>query len=155
MALIKCPECGKEISDKSKVCIHCGYPLINTECVIKGKVYDLSDAMTILLSGDILLGIKEIREKTLLGLSDAKKLADEIRSTRKIPEIFTPEHSYEVDKEISKSADQQSVTCPYCHSTDVKKITVGSKALHTAVFGLLSMGRNSKQWHCNNCKSDF
>jgi ribosomal protein L37E len=27
MALIKCPECGKEISDQSKVCIHCGYPL--------------------------------------------------------------------------------------------------------------------------------
>lgn len=25
--LIKCPECGKEISDKSKQCIHCGYPL--------------------------------------------------------------------------------------------------------------------------------
>ena len=28
MALIKCPECGKEISDKVKVCIHCGYPLM-------------------------------------------------------------------------------------------------------------------------------
>lgn len=27
MALIKCPECGKEISDKAKNCIHCGYPL--------------------------------------------------------------------------------------------------------------------------------
>ena len=27
MALINCPECGKEISDKSQACIHCGYPL--------------------------------------------------------------------------------------------------------------------------------
>ena len=27
MALIKCPECGKEISDQSKSCIHCGCPL--------------------------------------------------------------------------------------------------------------------------------
>lgn len=27
MALIKCPECGKEISDKSKMCIGCGFPL--------------------------------------------------------------------------------------------------------------------------------
>lgn len=27
MSLIKCPECGREISDKSKACIHCGYPL--------------------------------------------------------------------------------------------------------------------------------
>lgn len=27
MALIKCPECGKEISDRSKMCIGCGFPL--------------------------------------------------------------------------------------------------------------------------------
>ncbi len=27
MSLITCPECGNSISDKSKVCIHCGYPL--------------------------------------------------------------------------------------------------------------------------------
>ena len=27
MALIKCPECGKEISDQAKACIHCEYPI--------------------------------------------------------------------------------------------------------------------------------
>lgn len=27
MALVKCPECGKEISDKARKCPHCGYPL--------------------------------------------------------------------------------------------------------------------------------
>lgn len=27
MALIKCPECGKEISDKAAACIHCGCPM--------------------------------------------------------------------------------------------------------------------------------
>ena len=27
MALINCPECGKEVSDKARSCIHCGYPL--------------------------------------------------------------------------------------------------------------------------------
>lgn len=27
MALIKCPECGREISDKAPACPHCGYPL--------------------------------------------------------------------------------------------------------------------------------
>ena len=24
--LIKCPECGKEVSDKASQCIHCGFP---------------------------------------------------------------------------------------------------------------------------------
>lgn len=27
MALIKCKECGKEISDKAKVCVNCGNPI--------------------------------------------------------------------------------------------------------------------------------
>lgn len=27
MALIRCPECGKEVSDLAVACIHCGYPL--------------------------------------------------------------------------------------------------------------------------------
>lgn len=33
MSLIKCPECGKEISSLSNACIHCGFPLkdINVE----------------------------------------------------------------------------------------------------------------------------
>lgn len=29
MALIKCPECGKEISDKASSCPNCGYPINN------------------------------------------------------------------------------------------------------------------------------
>ena len=30
MALIQCPECGKEVSDKVKACPHCGYPMEET-----------------------------------------------------------------------------------------------------------------------------
>lgn len=29
MALIKCPECGKEISNKAQTCPNCGYPIQN------------------------------------------------------------------------------------------------------------------------------
>ena len=31
MALIRCPECGKEISDQAANCINCGYPLENNK----------------------------------------------------------------------------------------------------------------------------
>ena len=27
MALIKCPECGQQVSNKAEVCIHCDAPL--------------------------------------------------------------------------------------------------------------------------------
>lgn len=31
MAIIKCPECGKDISDQAVSCPHCGYPLANKD----------------------------------------------------------------------------------------------------------------------------
>lgn len=46
------------------------------------------------------------------------------------------------------------VTCPYCNSTDTKKISLTSKAVNTALFGFLGTKRH-KQWHCNRCGSDF
>src|SRR2546425_8362560 len=30
MALIKCPECERDVSDKATVCPHCGYPVTPT-----------------------------------------------------------------------------------------------------------------------------
>lgn len=50
MALIKCPECGKEISDKSSQCIHCGYPLnevsVNNQDIssLKADILNLATA---------------------------------------------------------------------------------------------------------------
>ena len=40
MALIKCPECGRDVSDKSNACIHCGFPLSSPkkgELIVRGK----------------------------------------------------------------------------------------------------------------------
>lgn len=34
MSLIKCPECGKEISDKSINCINCGFPINNNKTLV-------------------------------------------------------------------------------------------------------------------------
>lgn len=55
MALIKCPECNREVSDKAVACIHCGYPLqelqsnidrtseIKTSSYFKIRVIDVHD----------------------------------------------------------------------------------------------------------------
>ena len=40
MALIKCLECGKEISDKATVCIHCGCPVSEAETVCAKEEID-------------------------------------------------------------------------------------------------------------------
>lgn len=40
--------------------------------------------------------------------------------------------------------------CPTCQSTNLKKITVASKTMDTAIFGLFGTKRH-KTFHCNNC----
>lgn len=46
------------------------------------------------------------------------------------------------------------VECPYCHSKDTSKISTTSKVVNTALFGFFGTKRH-KQWHCNQCGSDF
>lgn len=46
------------------------------------------------------------------------------------------------------------VECPYCKSTNVSKVSTASRVVSTWLFGLASK-KVGKQWHCNNCKSDF
>lgn len=75
MAMIKCPECGKEVSDKAEVCVNCGCP-------------------------------------------------------------------------ISKASNVPK--CPTCGSTNVEKISLGSKVVGGAMFGLFSSNVR-KTMKCNHC----
>lgn len=50
---------------------------------------------------------------------------------------------------------RNNAECPYCHSKNTKKISGLSKAGSVAMFGIFAMEKVGKQWHCNNCKSDF
>lgn len=47
MALIKCPECSKEISEQAKMCLYCGYPIrkVPAKLKVKGRnrIIDLDD----------------------------------------------------------------------------------------------------------------
>lgn len=53
-----------------------------------------------------------------------------------------------------KKESNNQITCPYCKSANVKKISTDSRMLSTGFWGLGS-GKIGKQWHCNNCSSDF
>lgn len=58
-------------------------------------------------------------------------------------------------KKIEPLPYVQEVECPYCHSKNTKKISGMSKAGSIALWGIFSIGKVTKQRHCNNCKSDF
>lgn len=64
MALIQCPECGKEISDRAGNCPNCGYPIeaLSPEGIVKIKVSALQSSSGLngnqkvtILSGDNIL----------------------------------------------------------------------------------------------------
>lgn len=51
-------------------------------------------------------------------------------------------------------SSKPTITCPYCQSTNTKKIGVVSRSTSFSLFGFGS-SKVGKQWHCNSCKSDF
>lgn len=46
------------------------------------------------------------------------------------------------------------IECPYCHATNVRKVSLAGRAMSAGIFGLGSK-KIGKQWHCNKCGSDF
>ena len=47
MAIIKCPECGRQISDKAPVCPNCGVEIAGqiTQCPYCGEIYLKSETI--------------------------------------------------------------------------------------------------------------
>ena len=62
------------------------------------------------------------------------------------------------DKLLQQQIEQQvlepQIICPYCHSINTKRISMVSRAGSIIGFGIFSK-KIGKQWHCNDCKSDF
>lgn len=69
MALINCPECGKEVSDRASACIHCGCPIAKESSKKKsiGKNIDFEfKGSANIVEDKILPFIKRFDRKTLL-----------------------------------------------------------------------------------------
>lgn len=60
--------------------------------------------------------------------------------------------------QMQKEKDKQNCIpkCPICGSTNVNKITVGTRAVKTAVFGVIgAVDDAGKTYQCENCGSKF
>lgn len=119
--LIKCPECGKEISDKSKQCIHCGYPLEESK-INKNN-------LTTIATSDLYSTPAEIAKEREELLMKRKQLLQEIDVKK--PRAYSPK-------------------CPTCGSPDIQKISTTERAVSVIGLGLFSKKIN-KTFKCKNC----
>ena len=132
MAIIKCPECGMNVSDKSNMCIHCGYPIAKSQ--LKKVVRFLPNEN------------KYIIEKDNLTQSEAEQYAKEFNN------IFL---KYNLHCEIVDSDTQLDcyhapvssniIRCPHCGST---AITTGARGVNWTL-GLIGAGKTVNR--CGKC----
>lgn len=144
--LIKCPECGKEISDKALSCPNCGVPMIKkNHCIINGIDVDCS----FIFNNEYDNEIKELimMEKTNLDLNIIEKIIFEWSKSGKIPPVFNGKVStWEDDHREAIQQSQQNVPhCPKCNST---AITTGARGV-SWFWGTIGSSKTVNR--CANC----
>lgn len=161
MALIKCPECGKEVSDKAKQCIHFGYPLdsvnMNKYCIISDKKYDLSETIDLVDNGKYKDSFLKLKSTTGLSIKNCLNIIDFIKmNPGEVPENYQSK-TYTENEEINayklllstrnniqpKSKDK--IICPKCGSTTIATTNRG----YSLLTGFLGSG--SPRNVCQNC----
>ena len=71
-------------------------------------------------------------------------------------EVYTQPKFVDIPRPTQPASNpfKPTVKCPYCGSTNTKKISTLSRMGSFATLGFAGK-KIGKQWHCNNCKSDF
>lgn len=152
MALIRCPECGKEVSDKALTCIHCGCPLVKkNHCIINGVDVDCSFLFDENIKNDVEMKELIMLEKTNLDYAIVCRIVEEWSKNGEMPpvfngETFTPEEN--LRRSIQSSSTVQNTSqlhCPKCGSTS---ITTGARGVNW-FWGFI--GANKTVNRCGKC----
>lgn len=165
MALLICCDCGQEVSEYAERCSNCGCPtdiikqnsVQEGQTILKGKICDIRDAQKMYQSGQCYEGEKIIRKKGNMTSGESDVYDTVIRRNNNIipSNLDKAVEEYRASNRARVAAMTSSKpTCPYCKSTNVKKISLTGKALSIGTLGLFSK-KIGKQWHCNKCNSDF
>lgn len=159
MALINCPECNNEISDKAEFCPKCGYKLPEKEPLFQGaycpKCLDVGFKREGQKCPLCQVYFKDSIYGTFDEVYDYAKNHPELKESPEFSiEAYNKRINYVPVEYGNSGSSNNGVKCHYCGSTNTKKISNISKASSVAMFGIFSK-KVHKEWHCNNCNSDF
>jgi DNA-directed RNA polymerase subunit RPC12/RpoP len=183
MALIKCPECGKDVSNSASMCPHCGFDIQESfiknkiknikkkyECVIFNKKVNLME-IYIDNNQDCVKAAKQLSGLTHLNLNEAKNIMFD----------FYDEHiegrsgvidDYLYDVYGGKQDNSKGVVCPKCNSNNLHPLSdVNGKGVKSSklccltflcgnigtICGLNNVGKTTTThyWVCKDCGHRF
>lgn len=168
----KCPDCGfpilkfledHNLNDFSKIwiCTKCGNTIYYTPNDIKCRYCDNIIKQTDITIDDYKEHIRELeKNKTIeecneIDRQEGKRLALEYgndfdEEEYKMTNLKRTQYAKTGNMNISVSTPSPQIKCPTCGSTNVKKISVASKAVGAGLFGLFSKTAKS-QFECSSC----
>ncbi|MEM5768616.1 MAG: zinc ribbon domain-containing protein [Bacillota bacterium] len=179
MALIRCAECGKELSDKAEVCIHCGCPIqsgqqnvgIDVRAILKknnlskfaasveiSKIADISRAEAVKMIED------EIGDESYSFMDKLKAQTQNINESAALQREEKKKEKEEEKARIAKMDREGTAYCPKCKSTSLSAHKKGfgiGKAVVGAAFtggiGLVAgnLGAKKVRVTCMNCGHQF
>lgn len=157
MALINCPECNHEVSDKASSCPHCGYELPKPKPTFQGvycpSCLDLGIKTDIEVCPFCHTKYKNSIYGTLDEIYDYEKSHPEIKQS---PEFSQEAYNRRVNYVPYEygSGTSSKIKCPTCGSTNTSKIGTLNRMASVGLLGLAS-SKIGKMHKCNNCGSTW
>ena len=146
-----CKSCGAISFNKEDICPVCNIPLITVTFFTGRKIDNLGgedrDKYIEEITGQKLNPIMVQKRKDYL-----KKIYKEQKEI--LQKRIRKSEESRINEYQQKYLAEHNIHCPYCNSTNVTKIGTVNRAVSVGMFGLASK-KIGKQWHCNNCGSDF
>lgn len=153
MALINCPECNKEVSDKAEMCPHCGYKLPKQEPMFQGVYCPkcLKASWTKDGIGETCIFCNTKMKKSIYATYDeVHQFCENHPELKQSPEFSQEAYNKRINYVPVDYMTVNSPKCPTCGSSNVQNIGTGERVASVAMFGLFSKKIN-KSFKCNNC----
>lgn len=145
MALINCPECGKQISGKAEVCIGCGYPIAKHFGNVEEPKKDFEEIADEIYAKCVPNTVEAIKQLRIATGCDLKKAHDAMylrQVGRTLEEQTKRNKEIKQQKKIQKEQERfykNLAKCPKCKSTsisyDTKKLSLGRALVGDMIAG--------------------
>ena len=129
MALINCPECGKEISDKVVCCSNCSYPLKKRKVTSQKPIFILLSIFAVLVVGIfltmLLVNKKTVEERAVINsfkeLDSILLAPDSVNVFECVSRDFTKEEDYNENSDVDENGEPRKDVMVYIHFSSSNK----------------------------------